>query len=455
MTNRLRTHVVLRVGDGDTYMPTLARNDRTLVFALQSPSAPARSRIADSIWHSLDEHGLRPSTPAIDFYRMAAAVYSADARILREKSFDRWTRDVVLHLPVNDVTRWKGVAPTLVHLLQFLTGDRWEVRVREGAPPRPPVDRRRADRAAVLDIDAVSLLSGGLDSFVGALDAFHDGQKLILVSHNATGPARFSSPAQTAVLSAVSSVAQRQVPHLKMTVSPPARVGSGESETSQRSRSIIFVGLGVLVASAYPSGTPLIVAENGFISLNVPLTHGRLGSHSTRTTHPYTFALVREVIAGLGLATPLVTPYQFMTKGEMLVNAPSQSVLAGAIHETNSCARPNERNAQASRPQAHCGYCVPCIVRRAAMFHAGFDDVRRYRYDVHAERTTLLASPDRRKDLWAFEMALARADVRATVTDVLRGGPLPPNERDISGFVDVYRCGMNEISEFLRGRPLS
>ncbi len=450
---RLRSHIVVRVGDGDAYQPTTQPNDSTLPLAIQAPGAPATSRISDSIWLALDQHGLSPTSPAIDLYRMAAAVYAADARILRGSAFDRWTRDMVLHLPVGDLAAWERVRTPLVGLLQFLTGDRWELVLRPGAPPRPPVVRRRTASPAP-DIGAVALLSGGLDSFVGALDAVAEGQRLLLVSHNATGPARFSSGAQDAVVGAVGQVAGWPVPHLKMTVSPPPRVKGIDGEASQRSRSILFIALGALVASAYPAGTPLLVAENGFISLNVPLTYGRLGSLSTRTTHPHTLALMREVVAGLGLAVPLETPYRFMTKGQMLIGTRAPDVLAATIHETNSCARPNDRNASAARPQAHCGYCVPCIVRRAAMQRAGLDESARYRYDVGTERAALLGSPDRRKDLWAFEMALARAERRATVTDVLRAGPLPGPGADVDLYVEVYRNGLNEVSAFVRGRSL-
>ena len=452
--HHLRSHIVVRVGDGDAYLPAPQAYETTLPLAFQAPSALATSRVSDSVWLGLDQHALSPAAPAIDFYRMAAAVYAADARILRDAAFDRWTRDLVLHLPVSDLAAWERVRPSLVRLLQFLTGDRWELVLRPGAPSRPPVDRRVAAGARAPDIGAVSLLSGGLDSFVGALDGFADGKRLLLVSHNAAGPARFSSPAQDAVLRAIEQVAGQPVAHLKMTVSPPPRADGVAAEPSQRSRSIIFIALGVLAATAYPAGTPLVVAENGFVSLNVPMTYGRLGSLSTRTTHPHTLALISEVLVGLGLAVPLVTPYRFMTKGQMLVETRAREVLATTCHATNSCARSYDRNASANRPQAHCGYCVPCIIRRAAMHHAGLDDVARYRYDVRTERATLVGSPDLRKDPWAFEMALARAERRATVTDVLRAGPLAGPPADVDRYVQVYRNGLNEVSEFVRGRPL-
>lgn len=449
---RPRTHVVARIGDRDTYAPRVEAFDSELPLAFQAANAPATARISDGVWSALDEKGLSPTLPAIDFYRLASAVYSADARVLRAAGFDRWTRDLVLHLPVSDVALWQGVEPVVVSLLQFLTGDRWEVRFRSGMVSRPPVDVRRTAGAVKPLVRVVSLLSGGMDSFIGALDRAAVGDGLLLVSHNAVGSARFSSPAQDAVVESVRRVTKAVVAHMKMTVSPPEKAVGAKAETTQRSRSIIFVALGVLVASAYAPGLPLLVAENGFISLNVPMTAGRLGSLSTRTTHPHTIALLRELLRGLGIGVSIETPCHFQTKGEMLVGCLSRDQLAATIHATSSCARPNDRKAAASRPQSHCGYCVPCIIRRAAMSRAGYDDASKYRYDVLTERGVLMSSPDRRKDLFAVEIALARASIRANITDVLRAGPLPDEPADVGRYVDVYRNGLEEVGLFLNGR---
>jgi hypothetical protein len=424
------------------------------VLTLQTLGAAAHSKISDAeVWRALDRHGLSSTPSAVDFYRMAAAVYSADHRVSRELAFDRWTRDLVLHLPVTDVAAWERALAPLKKLLRFLTGDHWELRIRGGAPSRPPVDHRAVARAVVPDIGAVALMSGGLDSFIGALDATEQGERLLLISHNAAGSARFSSPAQDAVSGAIQRVGRRPVANLKMNVSPPAS-GGDDTERSQRSRSIIFVGIGVLAASAYAAGISLVIAENGFIGLNVPMTYGRLGSLSTRTTHPYTLDLMREVLANLGIQVPLVTPYRFLTKGEMLVGCRLQAELLATVHATNSCAHPNERNADSRRPQSHCGYCVPCIIRRSAMHRAGIDDVKRYRFDILTERALLFQSSARRQDARAFEMALARAARRASVTDVLRAGPISGTADAIDAYVRVYREGLDEVSRFLRGRQV-
>lgn len=58
------------------------------------------------------------------------------------------------------------------------------------------------------------------------------------------------------------------------------------SENSTRGRSFLFFALGVFAGTGLGKAFTLRVPENGLIALNVPLDPLRLGSNSTRTTHP-------------------------------------------------------------------------------------------------------------------------------------------------------------------------
>lgn len=59
------------------------------------------------------------------------------------------------------------------------------------------------------------------------------------------------------------------------------------AEDTTRSRSLMFFAHAIVLASGIGHHVDLYVPENGVISLNIPLTVMRLGSLSTRTTHPY------------------------------------------------------------------------------------------------------------------------------------------------------------------------
>ena len=135
----------------------------------------------------------------------------------------------------------------------------------------------------------------------------------------------------------------------------------------------------------------LYVCENGFIAVNPPLTGARLGSLSTRTTHPVVLSLLQQLLNLAGLRVRVVNPYRFKTKGEMLRECKDQALLEAHAYQTTSCGRFKHFGYK------HCGRCVPCLVRRAAFHvwkgsdpthykydnlarndkeHAGFDDVR-------------------------------------------------------------------------------
>lgn len=457
-----RWHVVARVGEGDAYQPAAGLHDRVFAVAHEVRGADA-SFTSHDVWDRLDEYGLVAPPVALDLYRAAATVFAADMRIQRERAaFDRWTRDLVLHLPVHDLARWQAASGALTAFLRFLTGDHWTVQLRRGAAGRPPVNRRLAGTALLgdaggaplpLEVDAVSLFSGGLDSLIGAVDGMADGRRLALVSHHALGSSRFSSTPQQALEQELTTAyGEAAVRPLRFSVTPPRAEQRGVREPTQRSRSILFFGLGTLVASALGPGIPLVIPENGFIGLNVPLTPGRLGTLSTRTTHPHTVELFRAVLDALALDVPLELPYRFRTKGQMLLETRNPPLVARLAPRSHSCGRPNDPNVAKERPEPQCGYCVPCIIRRAAMAAAGLDVVTgHYRFDVHAERALLEQSADRASDVRAFETALARTLRRgAGMTDVLTAGHLPDVPHEVEQYVRVYLDGLDEVGAFLQ-----
>ena len=175
-------------------------------------------------------------------------------------------------------------------------------------------------------------------------------------------------------------------------------------ELTLRSRSLLFLALGAAAAAAFGQGTPVIVPENGWVSLNPPLTGNRLGSYSTRTTHPHFLGRLTSLWQRAGLVQSLTNPYQGQTKGEMLLHCRNQGLLKELFARTVSCSRPVVSRWQ-RQPAGACGYCYPCLMRRAALNRLGWDDGGDYRLDV-------LAAPEhlthrtRGRDLRALLLAL-------------------------------------------------
>lgn len=408
----------------------------------------AEGALQHNTWERMRELGLRPSEAAVDLYRASAAAFAADLRIPRRRAYDRWTRDIALSLPVADPVRWKVARPLFEQLLSFLTGDHWEVVIRQAVTSAPPESKLHLP-AVEFSPYAVSLLSGGLDSFIGASDLLARGERLLAVSHYASGSASASSPAQDAVTEALVHQYPDKLLHLKVNVSARTKGFIEATEDTTRSRSIIFLALGTLAASALqPQARRLVVPENGFISLNPPLTLPRLGSLSTRTTHPHTLSLFRRVLAALKLGVEVVAPYQLKTKGEMLKEAVDQEFVKRFASDTVSCARPTIRRFHPEFSGRHCGYCVPCIIRRAA-FTKLPPDRTPYLFDV---RNTAAATHTQSKDMRAFLVAIQQARVRPRLASLLATGPLLSESTSVSDYADVVQRGLAEVQDFFGPR---
>lgn len=150
------------------------------------------------------------------------------------------------------------------------------------------------------------------------------------------------------------------------------------TEPSSRSRSLLFLALGLAVASV--DSVPLWIPENGFASLNPPLGPERRGSLSTRTTHPAFLDGLSGVLAAVGAHGLIENPFADSTKGEMFRRAAElvgDAAAATLLSSTNSCAHTGQRAFGISRATA-CGVCFGCVVRRASFRAAGLPDATTY-----------------------------------------------------------------------------
>lgn len=370
-----------------------------------------------------------PAPRAWDFLSIALSVIAADTGVRRNESPDGWTRQLQLQIAVNDPAFWSSQGDLLAQQLRFLTTDLWELEFFDGGELANSPDDPKYPQE-----DCVSLLSGGLDSLVGTLD---------LVEAHRRSP--------YAVSQVVLGDKEKQkffasrigdgLNHLQLNhnVSCP-----GQNEKSQRARSMIFLAYGVLVATAlqrYADGhdVALYVCENGFISVNPPLTGARLGSLSTRTTHPTFLRSFQQLLRNADLRVEIENPYRFKTKGEMLLDCADQGFLRSNARNTTSCGR------FARNGYRHCGRCLPCLIRRSA-FHAwGVRDDSDYVYDDLSRADENHARFD---DVRSAAMAVAQ--VRTEGLNSWLGTSLSSTDLgDVAPYKRTVERGLNEIDRFL------
>jgi len=406
---------------------------------------------------TLAQQQLTPPPVARDLYRLAAAAFACDVSFPRATAYDGWTRHIRLTLSVTDLARWQAAQQQVVNLLTYLSGDQWEVTFTAYSTPDPAAASTTDARPAAVPAtspfqpEAVCLFSGGLDSFIGAADLLAAGKKLTLVSHHGAGSATHASPAQTSLKRLMHQAYPNQFQDYSFNVDPRKGL-TGSAEPTTRSRSLVFLSLGALLAATQQAPT-LYIPENGLITLNIPLTYSRLGSSSTRTTHPHTLHLFQLVLDAVGLNVKVENPYRYVTKGEMLAGARNQSLVRGGLPHTMSCAHPTAGRFQGVGVQ-HCGYCVPCIIRASAEHRAGISSATHrapYRYDIRLRNLAQANLTDQKnRDLRAFQIAIERAQQRSLgAAWVLRSGSLASDSANIDKYVGVYTRGLREVEAFL------
>jgi hypothetical protein len=314
----------------------------------------------------------------IDLVRIASGVLSADRSAPRTGSLSRWnSREITLTVDVLAVAPWEAVANDLERLLGFLTGDHWHLRFEERAGD--------AEQIAIVGVDAdrVVLLSGGADSATGALLSALElgavGKKQVLLSHWAH---TMLSPLQSGLVTEIERLAPGTTSeHIKVHHSRGGHSPGGSAykqENSTRSRSLLFIALG-LAASSVPE-VPLWIPENGYASINPPLSKSRRGSLSTKTTHPKFFEDLRTILESVGAHNDLINPYTDLTKGEMFTKvkaAIGEEQASAFLSATNSCSHTGARRYGVS-PRTSCGVCFGCVLRRASFQAADLPDGTAY-----------------------------------------------------------------------------
>jgi hypothetical protein len=156
-------------------------------------------------------------------------------------------------------------------------------------------------------------------------------------------------------------------------------------------------------------------------------------------------------LAALGISVEIRTPYRFYTKGEMMQRCKNAAVLQEGAGSTMSCSRPDAGRFQGLTPGKHCGYCIPCLVRRAALSSVRLDHPTEYNYDVIARppKPDTAAGRDYRALQIAIERVRGLNEIQ-TVAEMLHAGPVPPEEA--SEYAAVYRRGLEEIARFFESR---
>jgi hypothetical protein len=449
----MKRHVLAgRYGKSDRTAIPIGKDEQLTRLDLVAEDEVLGHGIGDALAR-LEELNLFPSETGIDLLIVAAHVHAADTRISRaEESQDAWTREIRLVVPVSDVPLWRDATPTLTKALDFLTGDRWMI----GFRPRPKkFSQIGEDQNPTLlppQFDSLSLFSGGLDSLIGAIDLLDGGATPLLISHFGDGATSDAQSKLLVQLKAKYNDSEFERLRVGMTFKNGLVEGVGP-EDSTRGRSFLFFALGVFAGTGTGAPFTLNVPENGLIALNVPLDPLRLGSNSTRTTHPFYMARWNDLLRELGIPGRVENPYWNKTKGEMAKACANQRLLRKLAPVSLSCSSPSKGRWQ-GRGIEHCGYCLPCLIRRAALLHAwgaSQDDTTYTVTDLHGGVLDTREAVG--QQIRAFQYAIQRLQARPALASLLvhKTGSLSDEVRNVDQLADVYRRGLFEVAELIDG----
>jgi 7-cyano-7-deazaguanine synthase in queuosine biosynthesis len=325
-----------------------------------------------------------------DVLVVASSIFACDLAFQRGER-ENFTRQIDVTIPVVNLAVFNHVVEDLRYALYTLSNDAWNLRfVQQSGNPETPCEWPQNHEGKVL------LFSGGLDSFAAAIHYGDGGGQMQLVSHITAN--RVVSEAQEKLFNYLDRQYSRQFCRLAFRVGGVSKASKGypfpsdqDREETQRTRSFLFLSLAALVARRNGFRDVVLIAENGQMSIHLPLTAARISAFSTHTAHPEFVHIIAQILSTL-LAYPIriENPFLYRTKAEVIQTVVlHHSTMVGA---TVSCWKASRLGNRYN----HCGVCIPCLVRRIAVEAHGVQ-LSEYKRNLMTENVAALHPDDEGK----------------------------------------------------------
>jgi 7-cyano-7-deazaguanine synthase in queuosine biosynthesis len=292
--------------------------------------------------------------------RYAPRTWNGDTRPKEQ----RGPRLLLVLFQVRDVEFWHSRAGALLaELVWYLSGDQLvasfepmceRTRVFE-AQERLPIESRT-------QLDAVTLLSGGIDSVFGVISCVGDrhANRILAISVDTNNRHIGLQSKIVQALRMRRPYGAWELPIVHLPLRTHLTPDRSSRESSYRMRVLGFLAAGILAAIGIGLDR-LVVAENGPGALNLPSSVVLGGAQLNRALHPTTLRLVAELVSlSLGRTLKIENIGLSLTKRQM-VNSLSDAGFRSLLDVTNSCDRFPYKDAK-----RHCGVCSSCLLRAIA-----------------------------------------------------------------------------------------
>lgn len=391
-----------------------------------------------------------------DLFMIGLTVFALDKRVSRRLFSDCWTRTIEVSVPVLNYNKWRPLENNWNKLLMFLTGDKWGIVFRQTDAVYSKREHKNRKSIEIAKCDCVSLFSGGLDSYCGAIKLLEDGKNPLLLGHNEYPKLRYI---QERFCKDFSECYAKSSPiFVGFTAGARAPVDQYgeklvETENTSRGRSLLFLCAAITIAGIIGNETPVYIPENGFIGLNIALTNSRKGSCSTRTTHPYFLQGVVNILNSVGINNPIYNFFAYNTKREIVNMVSDSEAFQRGFLQTISCSHPcvARYNRKGSREYpVNCGYCYPCLIRKASLQDVVISNFFEGK-ESQVEYLEHNAENDKSNDFYAVLGSVYRfknASDREIKRLIQCTGQLTPSQ--IEKFERVYTEGMRDLISYFK-----
>lgn len=313
-----------------------------------------------------------------DLVDIALGVFLTDIAFQRGRN-ESWVRNFDMLIPVRNPAFWRENTLRLTSILHGLTGDNFALSFCSHDDRFPELLTPTA--AVPPAADCVAALSGGIDSLAGAVMLMRTGRKPLFVMHQSGNPRVRTN--QDRVVSALNDFSPGIGVFASTFIQPRAAAKvaypfppAPERENSRRSRAFLFMTL-IAAAAAAIGVSEAYLCDNGILTVALPLSRGRIGAQSTRSTHPLILRDFNMLMQSAGVDVTVTNPFIYQTKAELINTIIRPVIPPDEILATVSCW-------MAGRKQRQCGGCIPCLLRRISLLAAGLPD-EAYEMDVLAE----------------------------------------------------------------------
>lgn len=353
---------------------------------------------------------------AFDLIRISTYVYIADCKTKRgglKNAYDEyWNANLNFYIPVLKPNFWnkKEVKELLAKSFNFAVGHNYTFNFVkwEGRSKQYFLNIFKKN-FKLIDIDCISMFSGGLDSLYSSVLLLEEKRKPLLLSHRST-------PKLVGFRNDLHSNLQKdyakKIPKWEVSINNQR---SNAEEFTQRSRSIVYACLGSAFAKCL-NVEDVFLSDNGIVTFNLRSTGQNIGTLNTRSTNPKLISYVNQLNKLIWKTkTPTVkNKLLWYTKAEVIQGLKDLGK-SKLLSMSTSCV--STKNLSKIHP--YCGICSQCVDRRFSADWAKIseDDEPRTHYKANIFTDDLVKENDKGIGKTHAENYFRKASALLTMTD--------------------------------------